>query len=294
MISTALKSFWSTLRSFLSLIRFILSLAVGFSAMAGYICKNHFLNSQSWFIFFGVFLLAGGASAFNQIQEKEYDARMKRTMKRPIPAGLISTSSAIIISLLLIVSGLFVLVYFGNQNSMVVGLFCVVWYNFIYTYLKRKTAFALFVGIFTGIGPIFIGWLAAGGGWFDSECLLIATFMSIWQIPHFLLLLLRYEDDYRNAGFPLLTDDHSIHFVKAIILLSVIFVSGIAFMLVQFGVVNSVLLQLLTISISLLMMAIIIPGLIRKVSSYRVLLMAVNIYMMLIMLCILADSIRFS
>jgi protoheme IX farnesyltransferase len=290
MISTALKRFWS----YLSLIRILLSLAVGFSALAGFICKNHFLNLQAWFVFLGVFLLASGASAFNQVQERDYDARMKRTMKRPIPAGLISIPVAIIISIILIAFGLQILFYYGNLNSMLVGLFSVLWYNFIYTYLKRKTAYSVFVGIFTGIGPIFIGWLAAGGNWYNRECLLIATFMSVWQMPHFLLLMLRYEDDYRNAGFPLLTDNCGIPLVKAIILLSAVFISVIALMLVKFAVINSIGLQLLAVSVSILMLMVLILKLFRKENYYRSLLMTVNIYMMLIMLCIFFDNIRFS
>lgn len=287
-----MKHFIQVANSFFSLIRLILSIAVGFSALAASVCKNHFLNFHALLIFFGVFLLAGGASALNQVQEKNYDVRMKRTLNRPIPVGLISVPVALIISLLLNGIGLYILFYFGNLGSMLVGLFCIVWYNFIYTYLKRKTAIAIFIGVLTGVGPIFIGWLAAGGNWFDRECLLIATFMCIWQIPHFLLLMLRYEDDYRNAGFPLLTDYYSIPPIKVIILLSSVFISWIAFSIVQYEVVNSVVLQLLTVSSSILLLAILFLKLFRKINSYGSILTTVNIYMMLVMVCIFIDNIR--
>ena len=286
-----LKKLYSIPRSYFILTRFILSVSVGFTGMVCFIKLNGCFNFHAFYIFIGIFFLAAGASALNQFQERSFDSRMKRTMKRPIPAGLISIPHALLISILLITCGLFILIFYGNQYAMFVGLFSILWYNFIYTYLKRITSYALFMGIFTGIGPVFIGWLAAGGGLFDKECLMIAIFMSIWQVPHFLLLMLLYEDDYRNAGFPILADNHSIDFVKTLIIISSITLVVIALILVYFNVIHLVLLQLLAVIVSLMFMVILIKTLLWKTNSYKYLLISVNSYMIIFMFCLFIDSI---
>ncbi len=247
------------------------------------------LTSNTWLVFLGITLLSGGASALNQIQERNYDARMKRTMMRPIPANIVRVINAGIFSAILIFSGLIILFYFGNFNSFIVGLFSLLWYNFLYTYLKRTTAFAVFIGIFTGIGPVFIGWLAAGGGWFDKDCLLLASFMSVWQIAHFLLLMLLYEDDYRHAGFPLLTDRHSADFVKMLITLAVFLINFIVVLLFFLKVINLPIMQISSAIITLLLFVFAIYKLFGKVNNYRQVLMAANIYMMVIMIIIFID-----
>jgi heme o synthase len=283
-----LKQIASKAWSYLQLTRFILSVSVGFTALVGFIKFNNSLPARAWFIFLGVTLLSGGASALNQLQERKYDARMKRTMKRPIPAGIIAVAEAAILSAILLASGLLILFYFGNLYSFLVALFSIAWYNFFYTYLKRTSAFAVFMGIFTGIAPVFIGWFAAGGGGFDISCLLIAAFMSAWQIPHFLLLMLHYEDDYRNAAFPLLTDRHSVRFVKMLIIISILIINIVVLMLLYFNIIGLLCLQIAAPAISVFLFTFCIYKLSGK-TNFSQLLMAVNIYMMLIMIIILID-----
>lgn len=284
-----MKNIFPIIKTFLVLTRFFLSVSVGFTGMVCYIKMSHEIDISAFFIFLGIFLLAAGASSLNQIQERSFDAKMNRTLKRPIPAGKITVYVAFTISILLIIPGLIILFLFGNTISMFVGLFSIIWYNLIYTYLKRTTAYALFLGIFTGIGPIFIGWIAGGGNWFDVQCLVIAAFMSVWQITHFLLLTLRYEDDYRAAGFPLLTDLFNIRFIKAMIVVSTVLISLITLMFVRLEVIRSLSLQLSARIISLIILGLMIPVLHRKINGYKYLLMIVNIYMIFVMMLVFAD-----
>ena len=85
------------------------------------------------------------------------------------------------------------------------GLLNLVWYNFVYTLLKRRTPFAIVPGSLVGAIPPAIGWAAAGGSLLDPQIIIIAFFFFIWQIPHFWLLLLVMDQDYQQAGFPTLT-----------------------------------------------------------------------------------------
>jgi len=172
----------------------------------GYIAATGKLETGILTVLLGVLLLAFGSAALNHYQEQDFDAKMERTKSRPIPSGRIGPSAVLIISFALIISGSIVLVVLSNLLALLLGLLNLVWYNFIYTYLKRKTPFAIVPGSLVGAIPPAIGWVAAGGSITDPQILIISFFFFIWQIPHFWLLLLVLDKDYRRAGFPTLTE----------------------------------------------------------------------------------------
>jgi protoheme IX farnesyltransferase len=89
---------------------------------------------------------------------------------------------------------------------MALGALALVWYNGVYTYLKRITAFAVVPGAVIGAIPPVMGFVAAGGHWSDPAILLVAGFFFLWQIPHFWLLSLLFDEQYRKAGLPTPTD----------------------------------------------------------------------------------------
>lgn len=185
----------------LALIKYKVSIAVTFTAITGYIVFSGQFDVQILTLVLGVFFLAGGSSALNECQESTYDAKMPRTMNRPIPTGRISLVEATLVSILFLVVGTAILYLAFGAVTALLGLLNIVWYNGIYTYLKRVTPFAVVPGSLVGAIPALMGWTAAGGYVFEPTIVFIAFFLFIWQIPHFWLLMLKYGKEYEDAGF---------------------------------------------------------------------------------------------
>ena len=153
----------------------------------------------------GILLLACGSAAVNHYQERKTDALMDRTKNRPIPSGRISPQNALYIALVLIITGSVILYEGAGILALGLGFLNLLWYNGIYTPLKRHYALAIIPGSMVGAIPPVVGWVSAGGSILDPQILIIAFFFFIWQIPHFWLLLLILSKDYEKAGFPTLT-----------------------------------------------------------------------------------------
>jgi heme o synthase len=151
----------------------------------------------------GVFLLACGAGALNQAQEGDIDARMNRTRNRPVPSGRIRARGAALIAVGLIAAGSVLLA--PVPVAMLLGFVTILWYNGVYTPLKRVSAFAAIPGGVVGAIPPVIGWVSAGGAATDPRIIAVAFFFFVWQVPHFWLLLLRIGGEYERAGLPTLT-----------------------------------------------------------------------------------------
>jgi protoheme IX farnesyltransferase len=193
-----------TIRIFSELIKFRITVLVSFTTGLGYILGAKEITFTMFAVIGGIFLLACASSALNHWQERNSDALMDRTRFRPIPSGRIHPGGALVISVSLLISGVLVLAVFTNLTVLLIGIITFVWYNALYTPLKRKSAFAIIPGAVVGALPPVAGWAAAGGDVFDYRLFIIAAYMFIWQIPHFWLLLLLYGDDYQKGGFPTL------------------------------------------------------------------------------------------
>lgn len=201
----------------LALIKHKVSISVCFTAITGYIIFTKSIDFELIWLTLGVFLMASGCSALNQYQESDFDAKMERTCNRPIPTKQLTEKQALIISLLLLIAGVITLYYALNPITALLGIVNIIWYNLIYTKLKRITPFAVVPGSLVGAIPILMGWTGAGGYVFDQSIVFIAFFLFIWQIPHFWLLMVKYGKQYESAGYPTINQSISPYSLKIII-----------------------------------------------------------------------------
>lgn len=151
----------------------------------------------------GTALVAGGASAMNQIYERKTDLVMSRTRMRPLPDGRVSPLEAGVFALMMSVAGLLVLAAGTNTLASMVALATLVTYVGIYTPMKPRTSFATVIGAIPGALPPMIGWAAATDT-ISREAWLLFGIVFLWQMPHFLAIAWMLRDDYRRAGFPML------------------------------------------------------------------------------------------
>ncbi len=156
-----------------------------------------------WNTVLGTAMVAGGASAMNQIYERRTDLVMSRTRMRPLPDGRVSPVEAGVFALMMAVGGLLVLAVGTNTLAAMVALATLVTYVGIYTPLKLRTSFATVVGAVPGALPPMIGWAAATGT-VTREAWLLFAIVFLWQMPHFLAIAWMLRDDYARAGFPML------------------------------------------------------------------------------------------
>jgi len=209
-----------------------LTTALGFIIAAGEINSNLILPV------IGILLLACGSAAINHYQERKTDAMMDRTKRRPIPSGKISPLNALIIALSLLITGSVILFFAAGLLALSLGLLNLVWYNGIYTPLKRVNALAIIPGSLVGAIPPAVGWVAAGGYIFDPQIIIISFFFFIWQIPHFWLLLLIFGNDYKKAGFPTLTEIFNPNQLARITFIWIISTAVTSLLIPLFGVVK--------------------------------------------------------
>jgi protoheme IX farnesyltransferase len=228
------------LKIFSELTKIKITSFVALTTAFGFIAASGKINFDIVPVLLGVLLLAFGSAALNHYQERNFDAMMDRTKNRPIPSGRISSVNALLVSVLLIIFGAIVLLIGSNYLALIFGLLNLIWYNFVYTLLKRKTAFAIVPGSLVGAIPPVIGWVAAGGKLVDPQILAIAFFFFVWQIPHFWLLLLVMDKDYRKAGFPTLTQIFSRDQLSRITFVWITSTAVTGFMISLFGLVTDI------------------------------------------------------
>jgi heme o synthase len=190
-----------TTRDLAQLFKFPISIMSTVSAATGYLAFSHSANWQLLTTSVAILLLAFAACALNEAQEYKLDAMMARTRRRPIPAGKISPTMAVVWAAVLAVVALGLLYRNGGPLALGLGALAVLWYNGLYTYLKRVSSIASVIGSVIGAIPPAIGWVCAGGT-IDGPILSLSFFLLMWQVPHFWLLAMRISDDYEQAQFP--------------------------------------------------------------------------------------------
>ncbi len=268
---------------------------VAVTTIVGYILFSSKLDFKIAITTIGVFLLACGASALNEYQERNSDFLMTRTKNRPIPSGRISPANALFLSIIFILLGS-VLLGIIAVKVMLLGLLTLCWYNFVYTPLKYKHALAILPGSLIGALPPIIGWTSAGGNISEPSILIFGTFLFIWQIPHFWLLLLLYDNDYRAGGFPTLTTIFSYKQLSkltfALIVSLVLFSSSLLLHSIANTFFNTFSLVLLGLVLLILSSKILFK---QNRTVFRNTFLYVNFYVLLVLILIVFDkTIKFS
>ena len=180
-----------------------LAISVVFSSIAGFMLGIAGFDSLNWMTLLklavGGYCMVGASNAFNQVIEKDLDALMDRTKDRPVPAGRMSKSTALIIASLLTIIGI-VLLYTINPKTAMFGAISIFLYTSLYTPLKTMTSLSVFVGAFPGAIPFMLGWVAATGE-FGIEAGTLFLIQFFWQFPHFWAIGWFLYEDYEKAGF---------------------------------------------------------------------------------------------
>src|SRR5580693_7227874 len=150
---------------------------------------------------FGTLLVASGTGTLNQYLEHRFDARMRRTSRRPIAAGRLRPRAAWGFGISLSIVGSVYLLATVNALSSALAVFTATTYLLIYTPLKRKTPLCTLAGAVPGAMPPLIGWAAATGSILSGNAWILYAVLFFWQFPHFMAIALIYRDDYARAGY---------------------------------------------------------------------------------------------
>ena len=180
-----------------------LAISVVFSSIVGYLLgfseEHPFSLSTLLLLAIGGYCMVGASNIFNQVIEKDLDAKMDRTKNRPLPSGRISINNALVLGFALTFFGLVVL-YFINPKTAMFGAISIFMYVSLYTPLKTLTPLSVFVGAFPGAIPFMLGWVAATGS-FGIEAGTLFLIQFFWQFPHFWAIGWFLFEDYEKAGF---------------------------------------------------------------------------------------------
>lgn len=268
-----------------------ITLPVTASTFTGYFVYTTSLTPELPLLLLGVFLLAAGSSALNHFQERRIDALMERTKNRPLPGKQVSPGFVILFSAVLLSTGSLLLFLHFSPSVVLLGIFNFIWYNAVYTPLKKITAFAVIPGSITGGVPPLIGWVAAGGHWLHPWIIIIVIFFFVGQIPHFWLLLLRYGKEYEKAGMPSLTGIFTPVQLKRISCYWIAAAATASALLPASGLIsNRALIVVWLATIAMLVLS----GLyhIKRKEAYgsRVPFMALNIFYLVIMILLSAEA----
>jgi heme o synthase len=241
----------NTFKDWIQLSKINIMIPVSLTGFTGYFVFDPHLSAKIFFTTLGILLLAISASVLNQIQEVDLDNKMSRTQYRPIPAKRIRLPQAVTFCIFALLSGMAVLYLAGNFMTALIGLITILWYNGVYTYSKRITAFAVVPGAVTGALPPIIGWVAAGGGLWDKPIIFIVFLLFIGQIPHFWLVIMKYGEDYKQAGIPSLTDIFTLRQISRLTFTWVVTSIAAALFLCYFEIIKSHLIIAILVAVSI-------------------------------------------
>jgi protoheme IX farnesyltransferase len=181
--------------TFLVLLTTLVGFYVGYRGPVDYLLMLHAV--------LGTALVAAGASALNQLLEREHDAKMRRTQGRPLPSGRLQPQTVLGIGVVTSAGGIIYLALAVNLITSALGAASLLSYLFVYTPLKRVTWLNTAVGAVPGALPPLMGWTAARNE-LSVEGWTLFAILAFWQLPHFLAIAWMYREEYERAGFKML------------------------------------------------------------------------------------------
>lgn len=210
----------SKFRDYLLLMKFTLSFTVVFTCVISYLLAPN-IAAYPWLyiiiLFIAGLMITGSANAINQAVEKDTDALMKRTDKRPVANGRMHANEAYAFAFIAGLGGVLLMYFFFNMSSALLSAFSIFLYAYIYTPLKKVSSIAVLIGAFPGALPCLIGWVAATGlispfSYINVNGILYSNgagwalfgIQFLWQFPHFWAIAWVAYQDYAKAGFKLL------------------------------------------------------------------------------------------
>ena len=205
-ISSENKQSVSILKEFKEMTKMGLALSVVFSTLAGYVLAVPDIRSINYMTILalavGGYCMVGASNVYNQIIERELDAKMNRTANRPIASGRVKPTPAFILAVILTLVGIGIL-YAINPKTAMFGAISIFLYTSVYTPLKTITPLSVFVGAFPGAIPFMLGWVAETNN-FGIEAGTLFLIQFFWQFPHFWAIGWFLFDDYKRGGFSML------------------------------------------------------------------------------------------
>ena len=190
---------------YLELAKARLATLVVLTAVAGYVLAARGSAEIATLLWtaLGTALSAFGANILNQAWEMERDRRMERTRSRPLPAGRLGRSTAVVWGVLSAAAGILMLDVAANGLTAALSLACILLYVLVYTPMKPRTSFNTLVGAVVGAIPPVMGWTAATGR-LGVGAFILGGLLLLWQVPHFMALAWMYREDYARGGFRML------------------------------------------------------------------------------------------
>jgi protoheme IX farnesyltransferase len=198
LVSTRLSDYWALTKPEVNFLILITTFVGFYSACASQPQTVSFTALFNTLL--GTLLVASGTGTLNQYIERQFDARMRRTSRRPVASGRLKPHAVLAFGVALSAAGSIHLAATVGWLASVLALLTLLSYLFVYTPLKRRTSWCVLVGAFPGAMPPLIGWAAAAGR-LNVEAWMLYAILFLWQFPHFMAIAWMYREDYDRAGY---------------------------------------------------------------------------------------------
>ena len=185
--------------------------------------------------FLGAGLIFSSAAALNHLLEVSSDALMERTKYRPLPTQKVSKQTVVVIILLTLILGSIILYFKTNLLVLISSLLTFVFYDFVYTPLKKITHFNTFIGALPGAMPVFCGWFIFHES-LNLSILMVFAILFFWQLPHFYSIAWMNKDGYKSANLKMISvNDKDGKRTTAYLFWTTIFFIIVSYLPVYFG-----------------------------------------------------------